>query len=56
MRAGKVTIDFLVVMQISERVEVHIALKCHMWPGDRQRRSFAGIPENVLHTPIPSVG
>ena len=39
-RAGKPTIDFLVVMQISERVKVHIAMKRHMRPGRRQDRSF----------------
>ena len=43
-------------MQISERVEVHIAIERHMRPVGHQRCSFVEIAEDILDTPIPSVG
>jgi len=50
------TVDFLIVVQISERVGVHIAMKRHMRPVDGSEMSAPGIPEDILDTPIPSVG
>jgi len=55
-RALKFTVGFLVVMQISERVEVHIAMKRHMRPIDASATSAAGTAEDILDAPIPSVG
>ena len=43
-------------MQISERIEVHIAIELHMWPAGYQRCSFAEILRCLLNTPIPSIG
>ena len=55
-RALKFTVGFLVVMQISERVEVHIAMKRHMRPIDASATSTPGTAEDILDAPIPSVG
>lgn len=55
-RTLRFTIDFLVVMQISERIKVHIAMKHHMWPVDGSEMSTPEVPEDILDTPIPSVG
>jgi hypothetical protein len=43
-------------MHVNERVEVHIAMECNMWPVDRQGCSFCEDITGVLDTPIPSVG
>ena len=55
-RALKITVYFLVVMQISERVEIHIAMERHMRPVDTSGISDPEILEDILNTPIPSVG
>ena len=55
-RALKITVYFLVVMQISERVEIHIAMERHMRPVDTSGISDPEILEDILDAPIPSVG
>ena len=55
-RALKLTIDFFMVLQISERVQFHIAMKRHMWPAGASETAIAGNLEDILDTPVPSVG
>ena len=54
--ALKLTIDFLIVLQISERVKVHIAMKRHMRPADGSEVAIVEILDDILDTPVPSVG
>ena len=56
-RTLKFTVDFLIVVQVSERVEVHIAMKRHMRPIDALGMSVTvAILKDILNAPIPSVG
>ena len=50
------TINLLIVMQKSERVEIHIAMERHMRPVDALVMPFPGMSNDILNTPIPSVG
>ena len=43
-RAAKFTIDFLIVVQISERVRVYIAMERHMWSADVSGVVICGDP------------
>jgi hypothetical protein len=55
MRALKLTIDFLIVLQICERVKTHFTMKRHMRPTDASEAATVEILEDILNAPVPSV-
>jgi hypothetical protein len=55
-RALRLTIDFLIVLQICEMVKAHFAMKRHMRPTDASEAATVEILEGILNAPVPSVG